>query len=664
MTKFSVVLRTVLGFGLLAILMVLMMINGMRGLSTLNESLQQQNEISIPISAEIQTLPGVLNKIITLVLDHSLAGTDEDRDLIGSQFQTNYDLAKQQLKKISTLANNSDLSIKQPLNRLNNHLDQLQSLSEQAFTINQEIPTQRQSAQSALSSFLSVYATYSNDVMAITSKNDKAVQRTVLSVTSKAVKITSDINLLFRSNNLAEFEKSHKSLTSSIKSIEKAIKRLEKNDASNAKKIRAISSPAVEAIEGLGGPAMELKVLLNKKDQRNQLALQIRQLNEEITLISDELLAMVENMMQQNSVLAEQGFNNSFWVIISLGALSVIIAIGIGWSVVVSIRKPLNNLIMAIEEITKGDFRHKLPLVGRDEFTNISRLINNLVDSLSHSMGGISKAAEQLHQTASQAIEINARSTKNITANNTAVEQVLSSTEEMKVAVHEVNDNSQRTLTYVADIIKSAEENRTILKNNITTIDGLNDDLDKVSLSMNEVKNQSEEIFLILEVIQQIAEQTNLLALNAAIEAARAGEQGRGFAVVADEVRSLATKTRESTTSIKGTIDKLQLSSSHAVTLIEQSNKKAQVSADQSHETQEQLAQMIDGIAQIGEMANQIDRASKAQEMMAQQINGDIQQIAEISQQAKEAAEQSGESSNLVHELANQQSKQIHKFQL
>jgi methyl-accepting chemotaxis protein len=221
---------------------------------------------------------------------------------------------------------------------------------------------------------------------------------------------------------------------------------------------------------------------------------------------------------------------------------------------------------------------------------------------------------------------------------------------EMTVTVQDVAVNINQTASAADDAYEQTQQGSQIVQQAIAQINKLAEQVESSSRTINDLENHSEAINTVLDVIKGIADQTNLLALNAAIEAARAGEQGRGFAVVADEVRTLAGRTRQSTDEINEMIEKLQAGSRQAVAVMGQSREEAKSAVDFATQTGTALATITQAVEKINEMSSQIASAAEEQGSVAEEINRNIVKINDMSNQTADGANETATASrNLAH---------------
>jgi len=234
----------------------------------------------------------------------------------------------------------------------------------------------------------------------------------------------------------------------------------------------------------------------------------------------------------------------------------------------------------------------------------------------------------------------------------------------MAATVQEIDRSANDAASAAQQADENAKRGQKVVSTSIEAIKDLANDVDHAAQVIGDVEKDSENIGSVLDVIKNIAEQTNLLALNAAIEAARAGEQGRGFAVVADEVRSLASRTQSSTQEIQTMIEKLQTATSNAVNVMRSGQEKAQGSVEQATEAGVSLDAITDAVTQITEMNIHIASAAKEQNSVTEDINRNLIHITDLSNQTSSNADKSEQSSDGLLELANNLQKNIERFKV
>ncbi len=306
----------------------------------------------------------------------------------------------------------------------------------------------------------------------------------------------------------------------------------------------------------------------------------------------------------------------------------------------------------ATEKLSDGDLTVQVDLSARDEMSRIADRFNAMTEKFNALIQQIISAATQLAAASEEVSAVATESASNVERQRHETDQVATAINEMTATVQEVANNATNAAGAAANADNEARGGKSVVENTTQVITQLAGEIENAAGVIKELEQDSENIGGVLDVIKGIAEQTNLLALNAAIEAARAGEQGRGFAVVADEVRTLASRTHESTTEIENMIEKLQTGSHNAVEVMEKSREQAQAGVEQAAEAAESLEAITRAVATITEMNTQIASASEEQSAVSEEINRNVTSISQISEQTASGAEQTTTSAKELARLA------------
>jgi methyl-accepting chemotaxis protein len=329
-----------------------------------------------------------------------------------------------------------------------------------------------------------------------------------------------------------------------------------------------------------------------------------------------------------------------------------------------SIMNNLEHVGDATKKMANGDLNTRLTLRGNDEMQIIARDFNAMAEKFEALVQQIMSATSQLAAASEEVAVISQESATNLNKQRSETEQVATAMNEMSATVQEVARNAGDASGAAANADNEAKAGNSIVQQASNSIDELAREVESAAGVIQQLASDSDTIGTVLDVIKGIAEQTNLLALNAAIEAARAGEQGRGFAVVADEVRTLAGRTQESTQEIESMIDKLQSGAKNAVAAMETGREKASVGVDQTKQAGEALAAITRAVTTISEMNVQIASAAEEQSATTEEMNKNIININQLADETAGSAEQSTAASSELSKLATDLQSLVGQFKI
>lgn len=378
--------------------------------------------------------------------------------------------------------------------------------------------------------------------------------------------------------------------------------------------------------------------------------------------VETELKALMEletNKVSSARSASEQAIQSLSSSLVIVFCLFVTLALGAGWFLLRRIFIPLGATTQVLEKIASGDLASAIPMekFSGSEFKHLAETLGQMRTTLHEMISQIGAASVQLAAAVEEMTAVAAESAEEMQQQRSEVDQVATAMTELQSSIADISRNTTQTADQANQGVQATTEGQQVVMQTLDTIQSSDAEITAASEVINQLQKDSDSIAMVLEVIAQITDQTNLLALNAAIEAARAGEAGRGFAVVADEVRPLASRTQSSALEIKGTIEQLQQRAQHANEVMQKSRERMQGSVRCANEASDAIERISAAISIINDMAIQVASATEQQTAVTGELGVNITNISDaasrVSMGTGQVSQSSQELSQLAHNLAH-----------
>jgi methyl-accepting chemotaxis protein len=669
--KLTVALRIIGGFGVISVLLLIIGLTSYSSLNNISDSTSQVNTISIPALENSATLKSefVIMSKITLQAFY----TDEVKKI--TAFETAfaaekdaYDAAAKNLQSVVSSEPVLAASFKDVTGQYdefiptsNNLFAQLKKSLSLRDSINSKLGDLESNADDSASLILDF-----SDVRDVSRRFPKAAEAASVLETSMNSMVSTVVDLT-RTN-----------AANTSETLSNEIKNRMTDIVAKMEIIKAEAGSSVDMVADLDEKITTINELLTAEDgilalKSNKLAAEAsaakllataEQQTTDASAALSKLLTKAREAAGEIQEESESSVTSAIVLIFGVMAFSFAAAAAIALWTRNSITTPLGKVNAILGVVASGDLTKQLDDSAQDEFGELARNCNQVIGNLRQLIQGIISRSTQLAAASEQTSAITVQSTAAIREQKSQVTQAATATTEMSSTSQGVLQSSNDALAEIKHADAEAERVKGISSNNKQTILQLSQEVEQASKVINKLHQDSASIGSILDVIRGIAEQTNLLALNAAIEAARAGEQGRGFAVVADEVRSLASKTQSSTQEIQAMIQVLQSGAHAAVEAMNKGKRQAENCVAQTEVADQALDSITHAVHMAHDMSEQISHAAKEQNQVSHEISKLLESIVNIAEETASGAEQTSDSSHEVARLAEELRLSVDQFKV
>lgn len=663
----TVTARIAGGAGLVIVLLVLLVFSGLSGVNSINDGLVEVTEESTPMLIEqgeiVQTL---LQAAAQVNFFHQTTDSGELSDVqvkYESQIQKN----QQARDKLTRLAE-SRSTISATLRKSKESLEKYLEIVPRSFDAHKRdlqlkgnISEKRGDFEDLADELGSLLSEFSDEL-----SNPQTVS-TLRSMSSMVEEATISVTDALAFTKSEQVQIAVNDISSLFTDFNVRFAKVKDDSAATSNGYFAESQELISKfgnlIQGNASILSLLKQQLLSKESAKRLLIESGEISTDVLMTLKNVSNSVKDLTSDIKNEATENVSSSRMLLLSFAIITIIVAIGINWWVLQSIRTPLSEVLRVMAKVSEGDLRENVVVKNKDEIGKLSEGFNLLINQLSSMLNEISASSHQLSAAAEETSSISSESHANINKQKEQTDMIATAMTEMTATVDEVATSATNTSKEVSNADREAIEGQKIVQNNIETINGLAREIQNAAEVIDKLDTYSTNIGTVLDVIRGIADQTNLLALNAAIEAARAGEQGRGFAVVADEVRTLASKTQESTSEIQEMIERLQSGTLEAVKVMKTSTQEAQNSVSETAKAGVSLSKITDAVSVINDMSSHIASAADEQSAVSREMHENILSISLAADQTAQGASENLAASREMAKLAENLQHLVGRFQ-
>ncbi len=665
--KITVAMRVIGGFAIITLLLLVISLSSLFNINSIGSSVDNVNDKAMPALNEVAAIKVDTLELSGLQLETYYAESLSAIESYRGEFDTSEESLMSSLEDLqrlikgegqSALINNTEAAVTQYVDLIDQLFNYQREYLELRSTTADQLDEIAFSIDDAAIMLLDTMDMSNNEVVAREASN-------VESSLSSLITLMYDLN---KTNDLDSANVIKSEIDINIDSIRPRLDALDNESTGSAEQMvdDAVTTVrnAIDQLQGAGSYPDNVILRQQRRVDAGQTLDQAQQQSDTLMTQTDELQTAVRGIAEDSRNSAADSISTSSWINSIITVISIALAVLISWLTVRSISRPLSRVNHMLNIMAEGNLTERVDYDAQDEFGELATNTNKLTGNLRKLIEGIANRATQLATAAEQSSNVSDETTNAIDEQRRQIEQVATATQEMNNTASEMAEGADQALREIQHSDDEAKRVREISDKNRSTIEQLAHEIQGASQVIDQLSENSSNIGGILDVIRGIADQTNLLALNAAIEAARAGEQGRGFAVVADEVRTLASRTQESTEEIQDMIENLQNDSKRAVEVMNRGREQAELSVQQSDEAAQALQSITESVHQASDSSNHIANAAQEQSRTAHDISERLESIVSIAEQTASGSKQTAQASNEVAKLADELQDSIKSFRV
>ncbi len=675
MIQLKVAHKVILGFGFIALLLLLSIGSALLSFSAVTHSSERVNQLAVPVQQQSHAAQVQLLKLAKL----SALGFTAEQDAEISQYQQQFNVGsnalRQQLAALSSLTS-GETQFTSTLADIDNRYQQYASAVEAMFNARLQSLALQREALKEFTLLEQLVDSIGANLLDLSYLELPGGARQMELIAGSANRIDGQLLGLLNTfkevaayTDVAQAGAGQENLSFALSDMQVNIDYL-------ANQVATLNTDGLwQSVTG------QLAELTNRVEAQNSLAriklAQVeaqQQARQQLTLSEQRVeqvitaLDTLQSAADQQFAALQQNVSDSVSSgntrTLSLMLVLILLAVAAAYLTISAMLRPLADINNVLTDVARGNLTRKLQVVQQDEFGALAEKVNSLTSALSSLIIDIQHNASELNQNASQSAYEVGEINDSLQHQQQQIADVNDITRQLADSTRDIASQSADTTHAMQQALTQGKQIDQIARQNSDRISHLAQQLTSTSAVMSRVNDEANNIGSILATIRSIAEQTNLLALNAAIEAARAGEQGRGFAVVADEVRSLAGRTQQATDEIRQMIETLQQQSKQAVQAISSGKTDADSCVAQTQELASSLSLVIQALATTQDISSRVTAATETQLQLGSTIDQNMQQMVEVAHVSSEKAERTLQHSDGVSRLANALQKAAGAFKI